>query len=676
MSREDVPVWDLGLLFDGEDVDETAANSTHECLYHSHEAHADFVRLSLAGGTGLRCHFCARALLVDCHQVVRFYDEAHVDDADALGETPLYIAARANQIQTARYLLRECQAHPDALSWPLDPEHSTAMSPVHIAAVQKHWNMVLLLAMNGANVYADYNSTAATVNTPNTGCSVVRLAVQAGQWALVEHMWGNGLVATDMAHDPAAQLKLEFVFLIAARNGVWGVFLLWLISMQYTTPAGASCELCNTTDEFGQSCLDYAIFNRRWDIVEKLLVLGALVAPSKWPGDTLIIAAASNKALSVVHLLLSCDASVQMPPIIHHLTTGGQAMHAASQNGRWHVVEALCAVGVDGRLLGHASMSPLMIAARSNQWRTVALILDSVMKFKRPESMVRCPASPNCVAWLCGNTNDNGDGDDREENVSSYSVHADDRHPNDNNPVVLAALAGEWDVVCTLLTHFNADQNAVSYNGSATTRLFEMAAHAQEWRVCLYELFPLVLHPNQRTFSMQDCLLLQWVTSCKEWKLALRMVSVGYVCVHGRHDMRESIPLYQDMMKSAIFQHRWDFVYQMLECGVPPLPGLSAISERMHGQSVLVYVCKRIYTRAVQDRDDDDSDYSDDGDYSTNSDSDYSDNSPPSPSDDSNESNCAAQRDGSDADFGDRQEQEDMDSGYDYDSGDDASYSE
>jgi len=140
--------------------------------------------------------------------------------------------------------------------------------------------------------------------------------------------------------------------------------------------------------------------------------------------------------------------------------------------------------------------------------------------------------------------------------------------------------------------------------------------------------------------------------------------------------MQESIPLYQDMMRSAISEHHWDFVYQMLECGVPPLPSLAILTERIHDQSVLVYVCKRIYTRAVQDRDRDDSDYSDDGDYSNDSDSDYSDNCPASPSDASHESSAAAQRDDSDADFGDRQEQEDMDSGHDYDSNDDASYPE
>ena len=101
------------------------------------------------------------------------------------------------------------------------------------------------------------------------------------------------------------------------------------------------------------------------------------------------------------------------------------------------------------------------------------------MKFRRPELLVRYPSSPKS-AWLCGHTNNHSDCDDREEHVSSYAVHMDDRQPDDNNPVVLAALAGEWDVVCTPLAHFNADRNAVSNNGSAITSLFEMAAYGQE----------------------------------------------------------------------------------------------------------------------------------------------------------------------------------------------------
>jgi len=337
MSHEDALVWDLGRLFDDADVDGNYANSTHECPHHSREVHADFVRSSLASGVGLRCPFCARVVIVDCHQVSRFYDKAHVDNTDALGETPLYIAARANQIQTARYLLHASKALPDALSLPLDvevlsPMQNTTMSPVHIAAVQDHWAMVLLLVQNGTDVYVDYNSTDNIVDTPNTARSVVRLTVEAGHWVLVELMWLACLVPEDMAHDPAAHLELEFIFLIAARNGRWGVLLPWLQSMHNMTPFGACCELCNTTNKLGQRCLDYAIHNQAWNIVERLLMLGVMVVTSKWPGDSLIITAASNKAFSVVQMLLSCDANVKMPPMMDDLTAGGQVMYAASQN--------------------------------------------------------------------------------------------------------------------------------------------------------------------------------------------------------------------------------------------------------------------------------------------------------------------------------------------------------
>jgi len=224
------------------------------------------------------------------------------------------------------------------------------------------------------------------------------------------------------------------------------LLLPWLQSVQNMTPPGACCELCDNTDMFGQSCLDYAIHNRAWNIVEQLLMLGAMVVTSKWLGDSLIITAASNKEFSMVQMLLSWDADVEMPRMMDNLTAGRQVMYVASQNLRWHVVEALCEAGVDGRLFGHASKSPLMMAAKSGHWGTVALILDSVMTFKRPELVVCYPSSPK-FAWLSGHTNDNGDGDDREEHVSTYGVDIDDCQDDDNNPVILAALAGEWDVV-------------------------------------------------------------------------------------------------------------------------------------------------------------------------------------------------------------------------------------
>jgi len=165
----------------------------------------------------------------------------------------------------------------------------------------------------------------------------------------------------------------------------------------------------------------------------------------------------------------------------------------------------------------------------------VALILDSVMKFRRPELLVRYPSSPKS-AWLCGHTNNHSDCDDREEHVSSYAVHMDDRQPDDNNPVILAALAREWDVVRTLLAHFNTDPNAVSDKASDNS-LFKMETYAQEWTVCQFDLFPLVLHLNQREFSARDCHLLQWVVGREQWELASSMVGMGYVCVRGRHDM-------------------------------------------------------------------------------------------------------------------------------------------
>ena len=68
MSREYGPVWDLSTLFDDADADANYANSTHEGPHLSLEAHAEFVRSSLAGNVGLHCHVSARAVIVDCHQ--------------------------------------------------------------------------------------------------------------------------------------------------------------------------------------------------------------------------------------------------------------------------------------------------------------------------------------------------------------------------------------------------------------------------------------------------------------------------------------------------------------------------------------------------------------------------------------------------------------------------------
>jgi len=458
--------------------------------------------------------------------------------------------------------------------------------------------------------------------------------------ALFEDVDGDADHANGTHEGPRLSPEAHAEFLIATLNRMWPVVVPWLQLMQDTIPPAESREWVNVTDNHGQNCLDYAINYRMWHIVERLLMLGAVVVPSRWPGDYLIITAASDKAYSVVQMLFGRDANIRMPRILHDLTAGGQAMHTASQNLRWDVVEALCAAGVDGRLLGHASRSPLMMAARTDQWTTVALILDSVMEFVPPDLFVGYPAYTKS-AWLCGHTNDHGDGDDSEEHVSSYGVHIDDRKPDDNNLVVLAALAGLWDLVCTLLAHFNADPDAVSYKASNRS-LFELAAYTEKWTVCLRDLFPLVSHPNCRGFSMKDCELLQWVVRCEEWGLASRMVASGYVCVLGTHNIEECMRLYQDMMRSAIAADRWQLVYQMLQCGVTDDESFFSLG---YNETALMYACRRFYSRAIVDRDHDDSDYSDDGDYSDDS------------------------SDDSDSDTGNYQAREDMDSAQEYDSG-------
>jgi ankyrin repeat protein/L-ascorbate metabolism protein UlaG (beta-lactamase superfamily) len=259
-------------------------------------------------------------------------------EKDERNDTPLHLAAVNGHVEVVRLLLDS-----GVPVWIGDNEESSALD---VASSRGHTDVVELLIARGANVRRhDLNGmTALHFAAYNGQAEVARILLDHG--ADIVYQTRNGSTPLHgAAYDgsvPVIELLLERGADVNVRNGA-------LYSPILSAAAGPAGR----------------------DAVELLLEHGADVHDRNNQGETALIMAARAGKRDVAELLLDRGVSVQA------FSDGGQetALHAAAQAGNIEIIELLIEGGADVNATGSFGWTPLgWTAVRGNAEAAAALI--------------------------------------------------------------------------------------------------------------------------------------------------------------------------------------------------------------------------------------------------------------------------------------------------------------
>ena len=452
---------------------------------------------------------------------------------------------------------------------------SNTCQEIVFAATQKDWNTVSSLVSRGIDAYTCNTRCDAQIHSS----SVAQFALEDKQWQLVYQIWQTSIMFDDVAHDPYTTHALEPIVLIAARHRHWDIVAQWMDALgTYTKTARAEC-FSSTLDTMQHTLLWYACWDRKWVVVEGLLVCGATDHGVRMYGeddDALITIAAQQSAFSVVDVLLSANPDVPKLALTASISGWNKLVYWASEANLWRLLRILCGRGIDARLC-HTMIrqKPVVHAAICQEWNTVQYMLRCIMKHfscDTPASFLRAPRN---TTWLL-------------DDVTK------DSQTTENMLVLLACKAKQWGIVSILIQFFNADPNA-SYAASdeLQTSVFGMAALSRQWHLCAF-LFPYQTRVTPQNIDVQQCILLQWFVDTFQWQMVLRMVQSGYVCIlANQHPQCRKI--YSEILQTAIENQQWKLVHAMLTNGIEANALLIAESIKYDDGCVQDYVCRRLY---------------------------------------------------------------------------------
>jgi ankyrin repeat protein len=340
------------LIAAGADVDSVNKNdSLHPTPLHVFTEDAydmAILRALLAAGadinkrtlTGLcAVHFAAK---LSRPEVVLALIEAHgtTEVRDGYGQTPLYSAAHFGRLQLARELHR-AGANVNAAS-----EHNGGSTPLHVAAISGHADMINFLLEHGA----DLHKVAKEGGTPLGACAMQ--GCLPGLQLLLSK--GAAVAQRDRAGSDALTR--------AANNG-------HLQCMQALLAAGGSVH--NVRHD-GLTALHLAAGAGELAAVQCLLHNGASVHMTDVEGSTPLYLASGSGNAAVVQLLLAQGAAVDAV-----CNLGQTSLHAACLKGHLAVARALIEAGatvtqLDGNI---SQWQALHCAAESDHVEVMQLLL-------------------------------------------------------------------------------------------------------------------------------------------------------------------------------------------------------------------------------------------------------------------------------------------------------------
>ncbi|KJZ77406.1 hypothetical protein HIM_03130 [Hirsutella minnesotensis 3608] len=304
--------------------------------------------------------------------------EAAMEEHDRLGQTPLYLAAKSNQLAIAKLLAeagadkespdskRQTLLHRAAREGSVDAANVLcevgadkeardvkSRTPLYIAAKDNKKSVFKALLAKGADVRA----------ADSRGRTLFHRAVREGNKQAAE-IFGREEKSWPRDEDGVTPLHVAVLHSIELVKA--------LLELEFD-------EDCEVTCNNGQTALHIAA-GRQDDatkIVHLLLHHGANAEVRDLHGQTAMHIAADRGHVNVVDRLIDTDMDLDIPDC-----NGQTALHLAAANGRPDVVRLLLEAGAETNAMDNLGYCPLLLGMMSGEMETINMLIDK----RLPES--------------------------------------------------------------------------------------------------------------------------------------------------------------------------------------------------------------------------------------------------------------------------------------------------
>ncbi|PNP44141.1 hypothetical protein TGAMA5MH_04428 [Trichoderma gamsii] len=315
----------------------------HACVFGNKELVDMLLRyktpIEIAGKDGITPMHCAvQSGKVEIVQQLIGYKKhrRNIRHVDRNERHPIHWAAVEGNVEMV-HLLEDDIDLPDRFG---DNELRT---PLHLAVEYELTDAVQTLIQVGANVKTSRKDGRTPLHVSlsrgKDGLEVAKLLLHAGA------------DVNTVAKDGATALH------IAAQSGSLFDFLNFLLDNNLKTPA------IDATDEYGQTALLIAIYEKEWEAVQRLLDMNASVDADQRKGYTPVLGAVLGENQDILQQLLDRRASVDDAD-----GDGYSALHISILNQKQKIFQALLNANANiDALISGRNDTPLHIAVRKGQ---------------------------------------------------------------------------------------------------------------------------------------------------------------------------------------------------------------------------------------------------------------------------------------------------------------------
>lgn len=280
------------------------------------------------------------------------------------GQTPLFCAAKEGHLEIVKYLL-DRGANPNATN-------HYGVSVLWIPCQRGLTSIVELLLERGANPEIAPSGPEAEERSIS-GWTPLYAAIKSRQYPVVKlllHKGANPNAVTSLGSTP---------FLLASEIGDLEVIKCFVehgADLDYS-PSGKEADELNIT---GQTALFMATLKEQNDVVQYLIEKGSKVNVKNRYGVSPLLLCAEGGNETLVKLLVSVGADVNMSPsgdlAIEHILAGQTPLYGAAKKGHYHICKFLIENGADVNAETMTGATPLYTAVEESHLEICQLLIE------------------------------------------------------------------------------------------------------------------------------------------------------------------------------------------------------------------------------------------------------------------------------------------------------------
>jgi ankyrin repeat protein len=337
------------------------------------------------------------------------------------GQTPLFCAAKEGHLEIVKYLL-DRNANPNATN-------HYGVSVLWIPCQRGLTSIVEILLERNANPEIAPSGPEAEERSIS-GWTPLYAAIKSRQYPVVKLLLNKGA-------NPNAVTSLGSTpFLLASEIGDLEVIKCFVehgADLDYS-PSGKEADDLNIT---GQTALFMATLKEQNDVVQYLIEKGSKVNVKNRYGVSPLLLCAEGGNETLVKLLVSVGADVNMSPsgdlAVEHILAGQTPLYGAAKKGHYHICKFLIENGADVNAETMTGATPLYTAVEEGHLEICQLLIEFLADVNK------CP---------------NGD-------------WAAELNINQQSPLLLACIKNNTQIAELLLEN-GADPNLVNERGSSS----------------------------------------------------------------------------------------------------------------------------------------------------------------------------------------------------------------